>query len=664
MHVFQRVKSLFSVPSDKPELALSQLRALSKQIPLLYLLLLINTGFVAFTHVKFAPIFLTIISPGLFACMCVVRLVSWWKMRNAVILAEKAAAKLRSTVYLSAAFGLLMSIWGICLFPYGGIAEKTHVAFFMSITTIACIFCLTHLQAAALALAMVTVVPFGIHFALQGSTVMLCIAVNMVLVSTVMIYTLSVHFGEFNTLVDQQLSLEKTHTETVRLSDENHKFANLDSLTGMPNHRSFFAKLESSIAEAKSNKTVLAIGLVDLDGFKAVNDLYGHSAGDALLVESCKRMQILEDWPLFIARLGGDEFGFILKCEEGKSQALKFGQTLCELLGIQYVLGDFTADVSSSCGIAMFPENGSTAEKLLEYADYALYQAKSEGTGGTILFTGQHHEQLRSVHQINQALRNANLEEELQLAYQPIVDVTCGEIVSFEALARWQSPIIGCVPPAKFIVVAERSNLIDKLTLVLFNKFLGQLTSWPMHITASFNLSARNLASAETALQIVTAIRKSKIAPHRIILEITETAVMADFEKALKTLILLKSLGVSIALDDFGTGFSSLGYVHRLPLDKIKIDQGFIAEIQHSEKAKNIVRTVVDMCRNLGVPCIAEGVETAEQAKAIAETGCNFIQGFYIGRPMSSDEATVKILNINATPKRNRLRKINSKAHI
>jgi diguanylate cyclase (GGDEF)-like protein len=656
LQIFRKIKALFSVPSDKPELALSQLRALSKQIPLLYFLLITNTAFVAFTHFKFAPLFLTVYMPGIFGCICVARLIGWWKMRHAVLVASKAAARLRSTVLLSAAFGTLMSVWGIMLFPYGGIEEKAHVAFFMSITTIACIFCLTHLRAAALTLALVTIVPFGIHFSNLGSTVMTAIAINMLLVSCAMIYTLSIHFGEFNTMVDQKLSLEKTYDETVRLSEENHNFANLDSLTGMPNRRRFFAELETSIAAAQNNKTALAIGLIDLDGFKAVNDLYGHSVGDALLVEASRRMQTREHWPVFIARLGGDEFGFILQCENHSKTALQFGRELCELLRLQYVLGDFTADVSSSCGIAMFPDNGNTAAKLLEYADYALYQAKSEAMGDTIIFTPKHHEQLRSVHQINQALRNADLEKELSLDFQPIYDASSGQIVSFEALARWHSPIVGHVPPATFIVTAERSNLIDKLTLVLFNKFLSELSQWPKHLSASFNLSARNLASPETALQIVSAICKSNVSPKRIEFEVTETAVMADFDRALKTLTLLKNLGATIALDDFGTGYSSLGYVHRLPLDKIKIDRGFIAEIDCNEKAKNIVRTVVDMCRNLGVPCIAEGVETREQAVIIGEIGCNLMQGYFWGRPIPAAMIIEKIRNQSIVP----LKKIGS----
>ncbi len=655
--MFKKIKSLFSVPTNKPDLALSQLLALSKQIPLLYFLLISNTAFVAYTHFAFAPLFLTVYMPTAFSSICIVRLVSWWKMRHATPSADKAAQRLRSTVYISAGFGLLMSAWGLTIFPYGGPEEKAHVAFFMAITTIACIFCLTHLRAAALALALVTVIPFAIHFALLGSTVMTAVAINMVLVSSVMIYTLSIHFGEFNTMVEQKVNLEKTYIESVRLSNENHKFANLDSLTGMPNRRRFFAELGAAISGAERNKKALAVGLIDLDGFKAVNDLYGHSIGDALLVEASKRMQTHKNWSVFMARLGGDEFGFILQCDHHAQSAIKFGRELCEILRLQYVLGDFSADVSASCGVAMFPDNGKTAEKLLEYADYALYQAKAEATGGTVVFTPKHHEQLRFVHQINQALRNADLVKELSLDFQPIIDKAKGKIVSFEALARWNSPIVGQVPPATFIVTAERSNLIDKLTYVLFDKFLSHLAEWPEHITASFNLSARNLASPETALHILAAVQKSGIAPKRIVFEVTETAVMADFDRALKTLTLLRNLGASIALDDFGTGYSSLGYVHRLPLDKIKIDREFILEIHQSEKAKNIVRTVVDMCRNLGVPCIAEGVETEAQAQAVQGIGCTLMQGYFFGRPVPACEIG-KLFELEFVTKRqkNRLR--------
>jgi diguanylate cyclase (GGDEF)-like protein len=627
------VKSLFVVPSDKPELALAQFRALSKQVPLLYFLLISNTFFVAFTHFKYAPLTMSVYAPAAFSCICVFRLVGWWRMRHVEVDVCKAVVRLRSTVLLAAIFGVLMTVWGITLYPYGGMEEKAHVALFMAITTMACIFCLTQLRAAVLILAVVTVLPMGIYFAAQGTTVMMAIAFNIVLVCVVMIYTLNIHFGEFNTMVEQRVNLENVNAETLRLSDENHNYANLDSLTGMPNRRRFFNELENKISDANDNQKMIAIGLIDLDGFKAVNDLYGHSVGDLLLKEAGKRMQTQTQWPVFLARLGGDEFGFILQCDQQSDLALQFGNELCEILRLQYTLGDITVDVSSSCGIAIFSESACTASKLLEYADYALYQAKSEATGGTVIFTPAHHAQLRSVHHINQALRSANLEKEFSLDFQSTVDVTTGQNVSFEALARWNSPVVGAVSPAKFIVIAERSNLIDQLTLVLFKKFLNHLAQWPVHISASFNLSARNLASPEIALKIVSAIHASGISPHRIEFEVTETAVMADFDRALKTLTLLRNLGARIALDDFGTGYSSLGYVHRLPLDKIKIDRGFIADIETSEKAKNIVRTVVDMCRNLGVPCVAEGVENEAQAMIITAIGCTLIQGYFFSRP-------------------------------
>jgi diguanylate cyclase (GGDEF)-like protein len=627
------IRKLFVVPYDRPELALAQFRALSKQVPMLYFLLLSNTLFISFTHYNFAPIWLSVFAPAAFSCLCFARLVSWWRMRKVTLNAKRAAERLRSTVILSAGLGVLITAWAIKIYPYGGMEEKAHVALFMTTTTIACIYCLTQLRAAALILAVVTVMPVGIYFASQGTSAMIAIAVNMVLVSCTMIYTLNIHFGEFNTMVEQRINLEKTNIETQRLSDENHKYANLDSLTGMPNRRRFFAELEASIENAAAANKSIAVGLIDLDGFKAVNDLYGHSVGDELLVEASKRMQTQLQWPVFLARLGGDEFGFIFQCDENSHSALEFGNELCEILRLQYALGEITVDVSSSCGIAIYPESGSTGAKLLEYADYALYQAKAEATGCTIIFTPKHHDQLRSVHLINQALRSADFDKEFSLDFQSVVDVATGRNVSFEALARWMSPVVGVISPSNFIVVAERSNLIDRLTLVLFKKFLGYLAQWPLHISASFNLSARNLASPEMALQLVSAIRSSGITPSRIEFEVTETAVMADFDRALNTLTLLRNLGARIALDDFGTGYSSLGYVHRLPLDKIKIDRGFVADIEKSEKAKNIVRTVVDMCRNLGVPCVAEGVENEAQAKLITEIGCTLIQGYYFSRP-------------------------------
>jgi diguanylate cyclase (GGDEF)-like protein len=656
---------LFSVPSDKPELALAQLRALSKQIPLLYFLIVINTAFVAFTHFKYAPVLLTVYLPAAYSAICIARLIGWWKMRHAKPNPAQVVSRLRSTVFLSGLLGLLLAAWGISLFPYGGAEEKAHVTFFMAITTFACVVCLTHLRAAAITLTVVAVIPFTVYFSTLGSFVMTAIAANMVLVAGALLYTVFIHYGGFTIMVDQKVNLEKIHRETMRLSDENHKIANVDSLTGMPNRRRFFSELERSIIEAYHNQTALAIGLIDLDGFKAVNDLYGHSVGDALLVEASKRMHTRQHWPVFFARLGGDEFGFILECKEHSATATKFGRELCEVLRSQYNLGDLTADVSASCGIAMFPDNSKAAATLLEYADYALYQAKSEAIGGTIIFTPEHHQELRSVHKINQTLRNADLDKELSLDFQPIIELPSGKIRSFEALARWDSPVLGKVPPMKFIVTAERSNLIDKLTLVLFQKFLSHLSQWPQHISASFNLSARNLALPEMALQIATAILKSGVSPKRIEFEVTETAVMADFDRAMNTLTFLRNLGSSIALDDFGTGYSSLGYVHRLPLDKIKIDRGFISEIETNDKARNIVRTIVDLCKNLNVPCVAEGVETAEQSKAVSDCGCNLIQGYLYGRPVLGSQISELIKKKQQRQnKKNRLRYLNSEASL
>lgn len=224
------------------------------------------------------------------------------------------------------------------------------------------------------------------------------------------------------------------------------------------------------------------------------------------------------------------------------------------------------------------------------------------------------------------------------MVYQPIVTITGGEVIGFEALARWHNGALGNVPPAEFIKVAERSDMINRLALSLFAAALRDMASWPPSAQLYFNLSVRNINAPGFALQLTAEIVKSGINPRRIEFEVTETAVMADFEQALHCLSALRGVGCRIALDDFGTGYSSLSYVHRLPLDKIKIDAQFIAGIENNAAVRNIVKSIVDLSHNLSLTCVAEGVETEAQARIIAELGCDYAQGFHFARPQPLDQ--------------------------
>lgn len=630
--LFKALLGLFTVDRSNPALVQAQLRAFSKQIPLLYAILLANTAFVSATHFSQAPFFLTVELPGCFAMLAIARLIGWWRMRHVTPSPDEAANRLNSTVYLSAALGLAFMVWGLSLYPYGNIYSQSHVVFYMALTMIACVFCLMHLRAAAFVLALIVIVPFVIFFGFQGEVVLAAIAANMALVTGVMLFILSTHYKDFSLMVAQRENLETVNRETQRLSDANRKLAHHDSLTGLPNRRSFIAQAEARVNAIKAGGGAgFALGIVDLDGFKAVNDLYGHATGDALLIQASHRMSEIADKDVVFARLGGDEFGIL--AGEGVD-LFSFGRTLCEVLRQPYELDDVTAEVTSSCGFAEFGSDCSTTSELFEHADYALYQAKDKAGGQTVVFSAVHRDDLRRVHEIDQALRNADLDAELALVYQPVVDMASHRLVAVEALARWRSCVLGSIGPAQFIAAAEKSSLINRVTLVLLRKLLNDLRVWPEHMTASFNLSARTLASPDSMLQVLALIQRSGINPARLEFEVTETALMIDFDAALRSLNTLRNLGSRIALDDFGTGYSSLSHVHQLPLDKIKIDRKFIGDMTKNEKAASVVKTVIDLCDNLSVVCVAEGVETDDQAQRLTDKGCKPAQGFLFGKPV------------------------------
>ena len=614
------------------------MRAFSQQIPLLYLVLLANTAFVSATHFGLAPDLLTLYLPGIFSALCAVRLVGWWFMRNANIGYAAALRRLKSTQILAGVFGALVAAWGIAIFPYGDPQHQMHVAYYISITVISCVFCLMQLRTAAFTLMLIVIVPVAGFFATRGDLVLLAVAANMGLVSLAMAFILNTHYRDFRRMVRQRTELTEQHAESLRLGAENYRLAHVDSLTGLANRREFLTRIEVAVRSAGAAAQEIAVGLVDLDGFKAVNDLYGHAAGDDLLVEVSRRMLELQGFDATFARLGGDEFGVILPVSGGQQDITSFGRRLTMVLALPYDLSGLRINISASVGFAAFPEAGQSAERLVENADYALYEAKNKSPGSTVIFTQHHAAEIQRLNLVLHKLRTADLASEITMVYQPIVTIAGGAVIGFEALARWHNGALGNVPPAEFIKVAERSDMINRLALSLFAAALRDMASWPPTAQLYFNLSVRNINAPGFALQLTAEIVRSGINPRRIEFEVTETAVMADFEQALHCLSALRGVGCRIALDDFGTGYSSLSYVHRLPLDKIKIDAQFIAGIENNAAVRNIVKSIVDLSHNLSLTCVAEGVETEAQARIMAELGCDYAQGFHFARPQPLDQ--------------------------
>jgi diguanylate cyclase (GGDEF)-like protein len=638
MPSFKSFLSLFSVPADNPELIRSQLQALVKQVPLLYFILVVNSAALALTHLASAPAYLTVYLPLAFCLICVYRLFLWQRMPIQVLSHTAAVHRLRQTIRMVCLGGVGFTAWALVLYGYGDAYAQSHVAFYMAITVVGCIFCLMHLRPAALLLTIVVLIPFTVFFATRGVLVLTAMAANVFLVSLALIFILFIYYRDFSNLIESKKALQAKQLETQLLSDENRRLANLDSLTNLPNRRRFFHELDAVLARALIGQRRFVVAVLDLDGFKPVNDAYGHALGDQVLIEVGRRLRQRCGDGAFVARLGGDEFGLVVDREMGQTEVLEFGNNLCALLQLPFVMSEVTAQLSGSIGFAQFPEAAQTAEMLFERADYALYYAKQYCRGFPTIFSSEHETAIRESGRIEQTLRHADLVRELSLAFQPIVDLVSQRTVGFEALARWHSPSLGQIPPVVFIKLAERSELMQRLTEVLLHKTLEAARHWPPELSVSFNLSARDIATPGAIARIRDIVTYSGIAPGRIEFEITETAVMRDFDQAQAVLHGLKDFGVRLALDDFGTGYSSLSYVRRLPLDKIKIDRSFIAELETDATCASIVKSMIDLCRNLKLSCVVEGTETAAQLEILYLLGCTMAQGYFFAQPMPADE--------------------------
>ncbi len=612
-------------PGSDPVLERAQLGAIQKQLPLLYVLLGSNALALAFTHYGISPGILAVGIPLILLPLCLQRSIAWMRLDVTRLTEREVAAKLRGTVRLVGVLGALFTAWSLSLAPYGDAYARTHVAFFMSITVIGCIFCLMHLRGAALALTVVVTVPFMVVFLRSGNTVLIAIALNFGMVALIMTKLMLKHFGEFSALIRSRRAL-------ATLSEENSRLAMLDSLTGLANRRCFFLEL-ASLTQAVPPQP-FALGMVDLDGFKPVNDVYGHAAGDVVLAEVGQRLLAILGPDARLARLGGDEFAFVLAGHVGREAMVATGRRICHALEAPITLPTGIAQIAASIGYAVFPDMARTREQLIERADYALYFAKEHSRGRAVIFTADHEDAIRARSLIEQELRRADLDAELRLEYQPIIDVAGQRIVAFEALARWTSPRLGPVAPDVFIVAAERIGLIGSITEILLGKAIAAMRAWPEEIGLSFNLSAHDIASPTAVTRLANVIENSGVVPERIALEITETALMHDFEAARDALLALKAIGVEISLDDFGTGYSSLGYVRRLPIDKIKVDRSFTADVVVDKASRDIVKTIVDLCRNLNLSCIVEGVESADHVLILRSLGCRVMQGYHFSRPV------------------------------
>ncbi len=430
----------------------------------------------------------------------------------------------------------------------------------------------------------------------------------------------------------------RAHRVAERLARTERNFiarAALDGVTRLPNREQFFAHLSATIGDAGQGRSAIALLIFDINGFHDFNRTMGHGAGDRLLRLAAERMAHGLRGACFLARIGNDEFAVVLRRGAAGAQALAAARHLLQSLNEPFVTDGREISLSASAGIALFPAHGDSADGLLRNAEFALRAAKRGGED-IVIYSADDKAADPERAMLGQDLRLAIERRELELAYQPKIDMKRRCVIGVEALLRWRHGTRGVILPDTFIPLAEQTGMIDPITLWVLDTALAQCRVWRRagrDLTVSVNLSALTLRDVAFPDSVASLLRKRQADPGRLILEITESAIILDAARARAIVKRLAAMGVRVAIDDFGTGYSSLATIRELPLNEIKIDKSFVMNMRQNPDDAAIVRTIVELGLNLGLQVVAEGVEDAETFEMLASLGCSEAQGYYMGRP-------------------------------
>jgi len=422
-----------------------------------------------------------------------------------------------------------------------------------------------------------------------------------------------------------------------------------DALTGLPN-RAAFADFIETHAKAATAETPVALLYLDVDHFKLINDSKGHAAGDALLCQVAKRLQMLVEHGDLVARLGGDEFAVVLKGGDcGRTQ--RFAEQLLAVLSAPFDLDGSNEHVTCSIGVALAPQQAEDADVLMRHADLALYAAKESGRSTYRFYEAEMRLEAERRHQLTAELRDALEKDQFELYYQPIVQAATGRLAGFEALIRWRHPARGLVAPMEFIPIAEDTGLIVPIGEWVLREACRAAACWPEHLKIAVNLSVCQFRHNTLLATVVSALSDSGLQPQRLEIEITESVFLADVEQSLPLLKALKELGIRIAIDDFGTGYSSFSYLRAFAFDKIKLDRSFVAGMESDPGNLAIVRAVAGIGSGFNAVTLAEGIETEEQLERLRREGFAEVQGYLLGKPMPQRDAE-RLIDAEAPLKR------------
>ncbi|HEY2436030.1 MAG TPA: EAL domain-containing protein, partial [Solirubrobacteraceae bacterium] len=434
-------------------------------------------------------------------------------------------------------------------------------------------------------------------------------------------------------------------TDQVALEQQLRHQAFHDPLTGLANRALLTDRAEQALARSVRSGAMVAVLIVDLDGFKAVNDSLGHQVGDVVLCEVARRLESLVRSEDTVARLGGDEFVILIDDVSGLEETSRLAERVCDVLRPRFSLPGWDYAVTASVGVAVGSASEADVHDLLRDADTAMYVAKTGGKDSVRLFAPSMHERAHERFRLQVDLRDALDRSELVLFYQPIFEVLDGRLKGFEALVRWSHPTRGLIAPERFIPLAEETGLIVPVGRWVLQEAVGQLTAWDgrhqsaRSLSMSVNVSTVQLTAPSLISDVREVLHRSDIAPSRLTLEITEGSLANETERVIEVLDELRRLGVQIAIDDFGTGYASLSHLQRLPVDILKVDKSFVTALSEGGKSRELLQAILGVGRALSLAVVAEGIEAQTQMTTLQEMGCEMAQGFLVGKPSPAEVA-------------------------
>lgn len=612
--------------------------ALKRQLPWLHGMLLSSlVGIVlalgSYPDVRRAP-------AAVLIGIILVRAAILWRTEPRELCDDALRGEIRKTFLTATIFFVVALAWQLSVYFSVSDGDSADIAMFAGLAAIGASSGLSGFPAAARIPVLVCSLPFAVLLAFASKPVEQAIGLTLIVVVMIRLRLIRLQDETFQRLVRSRFEVEAEKKRAVQAEREAHServrvevLANTDALTGLTNRRGFMSVLD---ALPPTERREFALIIFDLDGFKPINDTFGHLAGDSILCEVSRRLRRFAPGQPFVARIGGDEFALLCRCASA-SEAVGVARRAVSSLAAPYSIDNRPMRISACAGVSY--QRDDSVVDAVRRADIALYQAKGQMRGAVSLFTPEMEQHVQRRTSIEQALREPDLAADLELLFQPIFDIRSMELSSFEALARWQHPELGWISPSEFIPITEQISILHDISDTLLLRAAAVARDWPDRVRLSFNLSPVQLCSPATASKILQLIEQEQLAPGRLQIEVTETALLADFDVARENLSRLRDHDVRIVLDDFGSGYSSVGYLREIKFDVIKLDGSLISSATDGEAGLALLQGVLDLCRATGHECVGEHIETAEQLHILRQFGCNYGQGFGLCEPVTARQA-------------------------